>query len=1424
MRSRISLRWRFLLGFSFVMSLCFVGLHFTHRWQVRQQSGAFLRQADAAREAKTTQLEMDYLQRYLVSRPDDIDQRERFARLLTKKAKAPKELQECFLVLEDVLRRDPSRDEFRRFVVDYAITKVALIDEAKGHLLILMAKSPDDGVLEDQYAVCWWAQKDYKSAAEWYGKAYKHKPDLLNAYVGHSLMLREHFADPDAADKIVDLMVERNGTHFRAHLIRADYARKYGKPEMAQKSFELAKTYGPDELDVILFGADWAYGQVRQLQQTGEAAAAKVKVAEVRAELDRGRKLHPTSATIHLSRASLETEERDYSAAIENLKVGLAAIPDNIEILLSLVSNQIEHQNLADAENSLGQLEKLEYPINRVAYERGRVLMLKEAWLDAARALDIVRINAIDDAKLARSANLMLGRCYEQIGETDRRLEAFTRAIPEDTYDPLWYAALLGQAEAYAALGRPEDALRTYQKIADVYTGEWRKVAKFRLLMTLRKPEAERQWSPVEVAIDRAAAVPEHKDSTEVLLLRADLLQFQNQDDESRKIIDDLFAKRPKEVAVWIAKAGSILKAGSAADAVALLEKGRVELADPVELRIALATSVLDPKETALEAKLNKLTEGIEKYPKSAQRRLLRSLAESATASGNPTLAGQFWDRLVVGQPDDLAAQLIRFDRDLRASDEPGMDRVRAEIRRVDGDGGISTRVSRALYLIWKSQQAKSPEGLPEALALLEGVEKSRPGWSRIALGRAVILDRLGKPDAALAFYQKAYEQGESNPDVLRRLIEIHASKGNFAQANEVLSKMSDFDGGNPAAQRLAAEVSLKTDNLARAIERAAKAVPADSKEPSDWLWLGRLLWEAGDRDGAEKPFRQAVALKRGDPQGWLMLVYYLTAKKLPDAAKAEIEEMKKHVPAEQRSLVLAQCYGLVGALDLAKEWFQKARIEKPADPKVLYAEADFLTVTQQWAAARDAWERLIPLSTVSAEDKELAQKMFAICFAADPDYTTAKRAVSLLGMDAGGALINPNPNETLSQRRTRWLALSMQRDRASKLAAIKLMESDRIAMAPADRFLLAKLYTQVGDRKNVRTTMSELLRESEKNPLYAAFLNFYAAWLAEQKDFDEAAPLIAKIAKLQPDALLTAELQIRLLAGQKDLPAARGVLRRQAEKPDAPFGALAVVAERAGLLAEADDLMNRFVAANQDKRPEVILAHAEYYARTDRLKEAMGICERAWETCPPVTVARVSVAILAGRTLLEAKPWIEPMTKRIEAAIQKKWLTADAVQSESAFLKNLSGDYEGSIAMFRAQSELPIKNAADRGSRALALNNLAYLLAVHLHRHDEALIKIRDARALLGDLPELIDTEALILIDRGAEKDLVDARPLLEGLTASAPSGVAYFHLALLEKKLGKREELQLAWREAKRLKLKPSDLHPIERPEFDAMEREQR
>jgi hypothetical protein len=49
-----------------------------------------------------------------------------------------------------------------------------------------------------------------------------------------------------------------------------------------------------------------------------------------------------------------------------------------------------------------------------------------------------------------------------------------------------------------------------------------------------------------------------------------------------------------------------------------------------------------------------------------------------------------------------------------------------------------------------------------------------------------------------------------------------------------------------------------------------------------------------------------------------------------------------------------------------------------------------------------------------------------------------------------------------------------------------------------------------------------------------------------------------------------------------------------------------------------------------------------------------------------------------------------------------------------------------------------------------VAMNNLAYLLSTQEKKHTEALVLIEQAKKTAGPLPDLLDTEALVMLGRG--------------------------------------------------------------------------
>jgi tetratricopeptide (TPR) repeat protein len=143
------------------------------------------------------------------------------------------------------------------------------------------------------------------------------------------------------------------------------------------------------------------------------------------------------------------------------------------------------------------------------------------------------------------------------------------------------------------------------------------------------------------------------------------------------------------------------------------------------------------------------------------------------------------------------------------------------------------------------------------------------------------------------------------------------------------------------------------------------------------------------------------------------------------------------------------------------------------------------------------------------------------------------------------------------------------------------------------------------------------------------------------------------------------------------------------------------------------------------------------------------------------------------------------------------------------AALRNLEGRYGECVNLYRAM-------LAKNPDNPLALNNLAFLMAMHEGKTQEALVLLEQAQERNGPSATLSDTRAVIYLKRGeADKALEELKELI----ANASRPEAYFHRAQAHLAKGDRSAARMDFRKARELKLKATDLHPLEQPAYQAM-----
>ena len=163
---------------------------------------------------------------------------------------------------------------------------------------------------------------------------------------------------------------------------------------------------------------------------------------------------------------------------------------------------------------------------------------------------------------------------------------------------------------------------------------------------------------------------------------------------------------------------------------------------------------------------------------------------------------------------------------------------------------------------------------------------------------------------------------------------------------------------------------------------------------------------------------------------------------------------------------------------------------------------------------------------------------------------------------------------------------------------------------------------------------------------------------------------------------------------------------------------------------ADGAEKMYRELAARSD-RPESQLLLLTFLGRRNRVGEALDLCERAWQTCPPEAVAAASVALL--RSEPTNPEHVQRVEARLEAAVGKGPETT-ALLLSLASLRDLQGRYDEAESLYR-------RVIAREPDNVQALNNLAFLLAVRGDRTSDAADLINHALDVFGPEAALLDT-----------------------------------------------------------------------------------
>jgi tetratricopeptide (TPR) repeat protein len=1365
------------------------GLHLVHGFQVRRSATALLRMAGKAGEKGELDRKVQYLRLYLAHVPDDADALADYGLTLDKLALSEKARLQAFSTLELALTRDPERQTVRRRLVDLAM-QLGRFSDARQHLEVLLRSARDDYQLVHLLGECHEAAGRFSQAAAAYRKANRHPEHPLPSYVRLAAVLRFRLNDPAGADKVMDDLVQQHSSTAAAWLARARYRRTLGTPAARKRLGQAEEDLARARVLVAAARPRAPHLEADVFLEAGELARLQGKLEQARDSLQQARKRCPREARIYLALAGVELQAGQPDAAATCLRQGVKALsgpggqtaPGQSELLWTLAHLATDQGQLPEARKLRARLRSAGFASPRLDYLQARMDARGERWAKAAQTLEkTVPLLALWPEEL-QQAQLLLGKCYQEVGDSARQHATYRAAA---RLDPTSAAAHLGMGSALHALGKLDEAIEAYQKVPEGQVAAARLV----LVKVLRRPPAQRSWEEVEGALGELSESPQRS------VLEAEALLAKKQPRQAHDLLAAARDKHPRSVELWLALAALAEQQGERPGTLSVLDEAERQCGRKVELRLARVGHWARRGGPEAARALAKLTRDAEKSAGEERLRLLQGLAQAHDRTGSAADAERLYRLLAAERPNDLGSRLALFELKLKAGKTAGVVQVTDELRAIEGDEGVLWRYCTARRLLETVKPGqKGP--LAEARALLKETAARRPGWARVPLCEALLHERAGEMDAALARYQQAIQLGEQRPAVIRRVVQLLYERRRYHDADQLVQKLQEQSPLLGDLDRLAAVLAFERHDYDRALTLVQKSRLADSRDYRDHLWLGHLYRAAKQQAEAEQSLRRAVALAPDSPEAWVALVQHFVWVGEKGKAEAAVREAEKKLPPAQAHLPLAHAYDTLGQKERARELYAAALKARPDDVAALRGSAVFALRTNRPPDAEAHLRRL--LQKGKGDDAAWARRLLAVLLAVGRNYQQSREALAMLGLEderTPGAA----PGASAADRRAQAMVLAAQSNPARRRQAIGILEELGRAqpLQPDEQLLLAQLYESVGQWARAREQLLSLLANHGDEPKYLAH---YASRLLSRGDVEGAHPWVARLEEMEPKTFRTLRLKALTLKGESRSAEAVPFLTALAREQAALALPVAGVLEELGEFGAAEPLYRQYAARSGE--PRASLALALFLGRRQRAREALDVCEGARKTCPPAVLAQACLLVVSQARADRAQA--ERVERWLQAALEKEPKAA-ALQAALGALHIFQGRYDDAQACYRKALAAEARNVG-------ALNNLAWLLALRGGDPAEALGLVQQAVEAAGPDASLLDTRALIQLARGRrDLALVDLRAAV----AARPSPVLYFHLARACLP-GDRKGAAEAWQQASRLGLSEGRLDPLERAAY--------
>jgi pentatricopeptide repeat protein len=745
-----------------------------------------------------------------------------------------------------------------------------------------------------------------------------------------------------------------------------------------------------------------------------------------------------------------------------------------------------------------------------------------------------------------------------------------------------------------------------------------------------------------------------------------------------------------------------------------------------------------------------------------------------------------------------------------------------------------------------------------ETERLVADVQKLRPSWGEAVALTARLAELQNNSAQAIDQYQQAIALGSRSPAIVERLVALLYQTGRYAEADEYFARLSEKAQSTPAMESLAIANALQQNRLAPAIELAKKAAESHPDDPLRQMWYANLLAHRALEQKeapveAEAAFRETLQRFPKDVRVWNALFNVLFRAGEIDEAKKLLADFSAELGENSWDLhvVSAQAYQQLGESAQAVREAEAASRLKPDDvaTRLLLGK---LLMSVDVARATAEFDRL--LNDKSKEGDVEALRHWALLVAASGTEEQQQLALKRLE-DAEGD--HGAQEDAVNSRLRAALMIQQGRNReertqsvsaARKVVEQRVIESGAI-VDDVDRILLAKLYEKEAWLRNdlalLQAAREQLQHLAGRADAPIAYISGYADFLIRQltRTIEPEDKAFATAWKNTRE-ILVSDAQGRVLELDNEVRergAAIDCFKLLSCRARLLFALGKTEEARAAVAAFAESQLSKLESEAGPARAQ--LSVAQLFATIDAHVEAEHWYRRVMEIAPEAYELLVRELAAQGRTDEAIRACLAvTATNERDAARAATLLAqlmsgaptgvADSEGAEALIAKALD-EHGDNVELLMSMAVLNVtRNNNDEAiryfrrvvelapSNALALNNLATLLAEQPAAQREALELINRAIEASGRQPELLDTLGTIQLRAGQTADAI--MTLEESVAGGGGDPRYHFHLAAAYRKAGNQQEARKALARAHQLGLAKAILTAGDQALLQELERE--